>query len=67
MSDGQSGILVGVELDKRKASVGLHADFNNIAIALEKRNEIGLSGVGNEVADIDSSVELGCLGSNSLK
>lgn len=66
MSDSQSSILVRVKLDKGKAPVGLHADFNDIAIALEKRNEVGLSGVRNKVADIDRSVEFGCLRSNSL-
>jgi hypothetical protein len=33
--DGHGRVLVGIELDKGKSTVGLHANLDNIAKALE--------------------------------
>ena len=57
VDDGLSGVLVCVEFDESETSVGLHTDLDDISVSLEKRDEVGLSGIWDKVADVDGRVE----------
>ena len=61
LHNGQRGILVRVKLDESESSVGLHADLDNVAVALEQRDEVGLSSVRDEVANVYGRIVLGRL------
>jgi hypothetical protein len=61
MRNCHGGIMVTVELDKCESSIGLHPNFDNITITLEKRNQIGLTDIGDEIANVDCRVEFGGL------
>lgn len=54
-------VLVRVEFDKGEPPVGLHADLDDVAEALEEGDDVGLRGVGDEVTDVDGRVERGSL------
>jgi hypothetical protein len=53
VNDGHGRVLVCVELDKGEATVCLHANLDNVAKALEERDQVGLCRVGDEIAAID--------------
>lgn len=54
LADCHGGILVGVHLDERKATISLEASLNDIAEVLEQGDKVVLGGVRGEVADIAS-------------
>ena len=54
--------MVTVEFNKCEPSIGLHPDFDNITITLEKRDQVGLADIGDEIANVDCRVEFGSLG-----
>ena len=56
LNDRHSSMLVCVKLDKRKATISLHANFGKIADRLEQRNEVRLGAVGDQVTDINCRV-----------
>lgn len=58
LADSHSGILVRVHLDEGETTVGLKASFQNIAKVLEQRDQIVLSRVRSQVADIASGLPL---------
>lgn len=66
VGDGVGGVLVRVELDEGEAAIGLHADLDDVAEALEERDEVGLGRVGREVADVDGRVVRGGLSDNRV-
>lgn len=66
VDDGVGSVLVRVELDKGEAAVGLHADLDDVAEALEERDEVGLGRVGRQVSDVDGRVVRGSLGDDRV-
>jgi hypothetical protein len=53
VDDRHGCVLVRVELDKGEPSVGLHADLDDVAEALEQGDEVGLGRVRDEVATVN--------------
>ena len=58
--------MVGIQFDKSESSIGLHPDLGDVSIALEQRDEVGLGGVGDKIANVDCTVEIGCLSSHRV-
>ena len=58
--------MVTVEFDKCESSIGLHPDFDNITITLEKRDQVGLTDIRDEIADVDCCVEFRSLGGDDI-
>ncbi|RXK34164.1 hypothetical protein BBD39_06140 [Arsenophonus endosymbiont of Bemisia tabaci Asia II 3] len=61
LADGVGGVLVGVHLDEGETTVRLEASLGDVAKVLEQRDEVVLSGVGSEVADVASGLPSGSL------
>lgn len=57
LNDGHRGVLVSVELDERKTTVGLHANFGEVADGLEEGDEVRLGAVRDKIADVNGGVE----------
>jgi hypothetical protein len=66
LADGHGGVLVRVHLDKSEATVRLETSLGDIAEVLEQRNEVVLSGVGSEVANVASGLPLGSLSQDGV-
>ena len=66
LDDGHRGVLMRIKLDESEATVRLHADLREVANRLEEGDEIGLSRVRDEVADVDGGVIRGSLGYHGL-
>jgi len=49
-------MFMRIELDKSKATVGLHTNFGKIADGLKERDEVRLGAIWDEIADIDRRV-----------
>jgi hypothetical protein len=62
MRDCHGGVVVTVEFNKCESSIGLHSNFDNITIALEKRDQVGLTDIRDEITNVDCRVEFGGLG-----
>lgn len=58
LADGIGSILMRVHLDEGEAAVRLEASLNDIAKVLEEGNQIVLSGIRSEVADIAGGLPL---------
>jgi hypothetical protein len=56
LANGVGGVLVGVHLDKSKATVTLEASLGDVAKVLEERDKVVLSGVGSQVSDVASGL-----------
>jgi len=52
LANGHGGILMGVHLDEGKATISLEARLNNIPKVLEKWDQIILSRVGRQIANV---------------
>lgn len=50
-----------VEFDECESAIGLHADLDNVTIALEEGYEVCLCGVRDEISDVDCRVVFGGL------
>ena len=59
--DSKRGVLMRVQFHESEPSIGLHTDFDDVAVALKERDEVCLRGIRDEVADVNGSVEIGCL------
>ena len=58
--------MVGIKFDECESSIGLHSDFDDIAVSLEEWDKVGLSRIRNKVPDVDRGVEFGCLSADGL-
>ena len=56
LTDSNSGIFMSIHLDKCEPAIGRKSCLNNVAEVLEERNNVVLSCVRSEVADIASSL-----------
>lgn len=58
--------MVTVEFDKCESSIGLHPDFDNITITLEKRDQVGLTDIRDEIANVNCRVEFRSLSGDDI-
>ena len=58
--------MVTVEFDKCESSIGLHPDFDNITITLEKRDQVGLTDIRDEIANVDCRIKFRSLGGDDI-
>ena len=61
LDDGHSGVLVSVQLDECEATISLHAYLRQIPDRLEERDQVRLSAVRDEIANVDGRVVRGGL------
>lgn len=61
LTDRHSRVLMAVHLDKSETAIGLKARFDYEPKVLKQGDEVVLSRVWCEVADVASSLPLGCL------
>ena len=66
LTDRHGCILVGIHLNKSKATIRLEASLSDKAKILEERNKIVLSGVGSKITDVASGLPLGSLRNDHL-
>ena len=56
LTDSNGGIFVSIHLDEREPAISRESGLNNVAEVLEERNNVILSRVRSEVADVASSL-----------
>lgn len=61
MRNCHGGIVMTVEFNKCESSIGLHPNFDNITVTLEKRDQVGLTDIRDEITNVDCRVEFGGL------
>jgi hypothetical protein len=61
LDDSHCGVLVRVQLHKCETAISLHAYLRKISNRLEERDQIRLSAVRDEIANVDGSVVRGSL------
>lgn len=66
LTNSHGRVLMRVHLDKRETAVSLKASLENIAKVLEQRNQIVLSRVRGQIADIASGLPLRSLLNNHV-
>ena len=66
MRNSHGGIMMTIEFNKCETSIRLHPDFDNITIALEQGDQIGLTDIRDQVADIDCCIEFWSLGGDDV-
>jgi hypothetical protein len=66
LANGHGSILVRVHLDESETAVRLEARLGNVAKVLEQRDQVVLSGVRGEVADVAGSLPLRSLCEDSV-
>ena len=66
MSDGERRVLMCIKLDKGESPVGLHTNLDDVPVSLKEGDKIGLGGIGDEVANVNGSIEVWCLSCDGL-
>ena len=61
LDDGHSGVFVSVQLDECEATISLHAYLRQISDRLEKWDQVRLSAIRDEIANVDGRVIRGRL------
>jgi hypothetical protein len=61
VGNSHGGIMMTVEFNKCESPVCLHPDFDNIAVTLEQGDQVGLTDIGDQIANIDRRVVFGGL------
>src|SRR6266851_8495022 len=61
LDNGHSGVLMRVQFDESEAAISLHTYLRQISDRLEQRDQIRLSAVRDEIANVDGRVVRGCL------
>ena len=57
-NNGHSGVLVCIQLHECKTAISIHAYLRKVSNGLEERDQVRLSAIGDEVANVDCSVVL---------